>query len=260
MKKIYILAAFALSCLAVNAQENLSLSTYGGTNLQRYANKKMNVTVNRFVFKGWNTISLPFDMTEEQVNDAFGSDCRLEKLAGVENDGAGIKLNFQDCKAEGLKANTPYILHYAGESTSKRIKAENALIEDEEASVSFTAEKTGEVVTFAAANVKTDAKGLYGILAKDNSDASFVNVDDITTGFFATRCYIKLSSGNTTSLSCNHIKAGTITSINDVVTDSEKVNVYSVSGTLVAKNASAQDIANLSKGIYVVKGKKVVVK
>ena len=47
---------------------------------------------------------------------------------------------------------------------------------------------------------------------------------------------------------------------NDVVRANERVNVYNVSGALVSSSASLEDVANLSKGIYVIKGKTVLVK
>ncbi len=254
MKKLFLMAAFALGCISMNAQETLNLSTYQGTNLSKYTGKTLTVTVNRYVFNGWNTISLPFQMTEAQVNEAFGNDCRLERLAGVENDGTNIRLNFQDCKAEGIRANVPYILYYTGETGTKKFKTENVAVLDDAASITFTAEGTGETVTMACAKAKKGAEGLYGILARDNSEATFVNVDDISNGFYATRCYIQLSNGNSTLLTTNHI-SGDVTSINSVAKLGEKVDVYNLSGVKVADN-----INGLQKGIYVVKGKKVMVK
>ena len=94
MKKLLLMAAFALSCIGASAQQTLTLSTYKGTDIKKYAGKKMNVTLNRYVFKGWNTISLPISMSEAEVNATFGSDCKLEKLVGVENNGTGVVLNF----------------------------------------------------------------------------------------------------------------------------------------------------------------------
>lgn len=260
MKKFYTIAALALSSLAANAQQTLNLSTYLGTDLTNYDKKTVAVTVNRYIFNGWNTIALPFNLSTSQIEQVFGADCQVEKLAGVENDGTGIKLNFQDCKAEGIKANTPYILKYTGETGTKTIKAENALVSNATASVSFTVANTGEVVTFAAAKEKKDAKGLYGILAKDNSEASFVNVDNISNGFYATRCYIQISSGNSAMLSSNHIQAGDATDIRTVARDNEIVDVYSVSGSKIASSIKASEVNSLTNGIYVVKGKKVYVK
>ena len=259
MKKLLLTTAFALGCICMNAQETLTLSTYNGTDLSKYTGKTLNVTANRYVFNGWNTISLPFSLTEAQVNETFGDDCKLERLVGVENDGQNIKLNFQACKSEGIKANIPYILYYTGTTGIKKIKAENALITDAPATITFTAEGTGETVTMSCAKHHIQASGLYGIWAKDNADAAFANVDGASNGFYATRCYIQLSNGNSTTLTTNHI-TGDITSISSIVKNGEKVDVYNISGVKVANKINAYEVNRLQKGIYVVKGKKVLVK
>lgn len=260
MRKLYFIAALALASVTANAQKSLSLSTYTGTDIAQYDNQVMNVSVSRYIFNGWNTISLPFDMSAEKVEEVFGTDCRLERLVGVENDGTDIKMNFMDCKKEGIKANVPYILNYQGETTTKTFRVDNALIVNGTPAVSFTVANTGEKVTFSGAKSKLDSKGLYGILAKDNSEASFVNVDNISTGFYATRCFIQVSSGNSAMLNSKHIEGDETTAITSVVKKGEKVDVYNLSGVKVAANASINDVNNLSSGVYVVKGKKVMVK
>jgi hypothetical protein len=260
MKKLYIIALCAISALAANAQQTLNLSTYSGTDLAKYNGQALKVTVSRYVFNGWNTISLPIDVSAAELDATFGSDSKLEKLVGVENDGNGVKLNFQDCKAEGIKANTPYILYYTGEPGTKKFTVDEALVEDSEAEISFTAEGTGETVKMACARKHTDATGLYGVLAKDNSEAKFVNVDGITNGFYATRCYIKLSSGNSTQLTTNHIAAGDVSSISAIAAAGDMVDVYNISGVRVASGIKASDVNRLQKGIYVVNGQKIMVK
>ncbi|MDE5998791.1 MAG: hypothetical protein K2H04_01775 [Bacteroidaceae bacterium] len=259
MKKLLLMTAVALGCISASAQGTLTLNTYKGTDISKYAGKTMNVSVSRYIFNGWNTISLPFSMTEAAVNEAFGKDCKLERLAGVENDGQNIKLNFQNCKSEGLKANVPYILYYTGETGTKKIVTENVAVADDAATLTFTAEGTGETVTMACAKQHKSAEGLYGILAKDNAEAAFVNVNDISSGFYATRCYIQLSNGNSTLLSTNHISDG-VTSINAIAKPDEIIDVYNISGVKVASQIKAAKVNNLQKGIYVVKGKKVLVK
>ena len=260
MKKFYFIAALAVSALTANAQGTLNLSTYSGTNLEKYDGKALNVSVSRYVFNGWNTISLPFNVSTEDLEGIFGSDFKLEKLVGVENDGSNIKLNFQDCKEEGMKANVPYILYFAGEAGTKKLNVSNALIQDEDVSISFTAEGTGETVTMSCAKKQTSAEGLYGVLAKDNAEAKFVNVNDVKNGFYATRCYIQLSSGNSTMLTTNHISADDATSITAIANESDIVDVFNISGVKVASHIKATDVNSLQKGIYVVKGKKVLVK
>ena len=248
------MAAFALGCISASAQETLTLSTYKGTDLAKYDGKTLNVTVSRYVFNGWNTISLPFAMTAAQVDEVFGSDCKLEKLVGVENDGSNVKLNFQNCKSEGIQANTPYILYYTGEDGTKKFTIDNALIVDGVAESVFTAEGTGEKVKMGTAKKQKAAQGLYGILAKDNKKATFVNVDRTSNGFYATRCYVELSSGNSTLLTTNHIEEGEATSIQKIAKPGERVKVYNLSGVKVADS-----IDGLKPGIYVIKGKKVAV-
>ena len=97
--------------------------------------------------------------------------------------------------------------------------------------------------------------GLYGILAKDNAEAQFVSVGNVANGFHATRCCISISNGNTAILKTNHLAAGEVTSIHAVAKANEKVDVYNVSGIKVADNVNG-----LQPGIYIVKGRKVLVK
>ena len=102
---------------------------------------------------------------------------------------------------------------------------------------------------------KTDGAGLYGILARDNAEATFVSADDVTNGFFATRCFVQVSNGNKTPLLTHHIGEGEVTGINNIAVAGERVDVYNVSGVKVADR-----IDGLQPGVYVVKGRKVMVK
>lgn len=62
----------------------------------------------------WNTICLPFAMSEAQVKAAFGSDVQLGNFTGyeVEEDGGGdiigLRMNFSSVTA--IEANHPYII------------------------------------------------------------------------------------------------------------------------------------------------------
>ena len=48
--------------------------------------------------------------------------------------------------------------------------------------------------------------------------------------------------------------------IGEVLADAETADVYTVSGILVKKDAKADDLKGLKKGIYIVNGKKVAIK
>ena len=259
MKKFFLIAAMAALTLGAQAQQKLYLSTYNGTNLAKYDGKVCNVTVQRVVFTGWNTIALPFSMTQEELNDVFGTDCRLERLASVEDNTKGVTLNFIDCKAAGLQANTPYMLYYTGEQGTKRIAKEAEVTNGEAALTFFT--QSGEEVTMAAARTHIEDEGLYGVLARDNSEVKFVSVEgQNTNGFYATRCYIRLSSGNSKQLVAQHLGYGEATSIDAITTSNEMVDVYNAAGVKVATQIPASEVSNMRSGLYIVKGQKVLVK
>lgn len=258
MKKLLVIAAMAALSLGAQAQEKLNLSTYNGTNLAKYDGKMCDVTVNRYIFTGWNTVALPFAMSEQELNDAFGSDCRLERLFNVEdNEMNGVTLNFIDCKKSGLEANTPYMLYYTGEAGNKKIVKQTEVTQGQ-AALTFNTQ-SGEKVTMEGAQTQTDGKGLYGVLARDNSEVRFVSVgEENTTGFYATRCYIRLSSGTSKLLTAQHL--GEPTSINDIARQDELVDVYNTAGAKVASQIRAAEVNHLRPAIYIVKGQKILVK
>ena len=258
MKKIYLIIAMAVSALAVNAQV-LNLSTYNGTDLNKYDGKEYMVNVNRHVFSGWNTLALPFAMSESELNDVFGSDCRLEKLIGAEEVNGKVTLFFQDCKSAGVEANVPYILYYTGETGNAKI-AKNTLIQNVEAVLSYDVKGSSDVVSMVGTKKHFDGNGVYGVLAADNSDAKFVAVDESLNGFYATRCYVRLESGNGKLLATQHLAANEATSINNIVNNKTKVDVYTISGQKVATGINAAQVNKLQPGIYVVNGQKIVVK
>ena len=159
--RTFAVAASMCMASAVSAQ-TLYLSTISGTDVARYDNKTLDVKASRQVFNGWNTICLPFSMTQSQVESLFGTDCVLEELVGIENVGSNIQLNFQACNSEGIKANKPYILHYNGVAENKFIDLEGVRIKDAAASVSFT-DDFGVKVSFCGAKKQMQSGDLYGI-------------------------------------------------------------------------------------------------
>lgn len=258
MKKLFCIIALAGLALTAWAQTPLRLSTYNGTSLTRYDGQQCDVTADRYLFTGWNTISMPFNMTEQEIDDALGMGVKLEKLVAVTQQGTEIVLNFQDCKKEGIKANTPYILYYPGETGTKRLRV-NAQVANNESKVMLTTD-CGVEVTMHGAALKTDGKGLYGILAINNNDANFTTIDNDKSFFYATRCYISIPGEQQFTLTPNHLGAGEITSINEIAATNDIIDVYNVLGVRVAHNVKAGDVNNLAPGIYVVKGRKILVK
>ena len=110
MKKLFLLAVLALGTLSINAQKNVYISTTSGTDVSKYVGQTVNVTIYRQVFNGWNTICLPFSMTSEEIDAAFGAGCKLETLTDVTYDNQNVTLNFSDVKKKGIEAGKPNLL------------------------------------------------------------------------------------------------------------------------------------------------------
>ena len=259
MKRFLLIAALATLTIGVQAQERLFLSTYNGTNLSRYDGKVCTISADRYMFTGWNTISLPFSMNEQELNNAFGTNCRLEKLVSADEAANTVTLNFLDCKDGGIEANTPYMLYYCGETGNVKITKE-AEVTNAPSVITLTT-PTGEVVTMTGAAKHIEADGFYGVLARDNAEVRFVSLNDAATnGFFATRCYIQLSSGTDKILKAQHLGKGDVTSINAIATGDQVVDVFNTAGTKIATHISAAEVSNLRPGLYIVKGQKIIVK
>lgn len=92
---------------------------------------EVNILVKRTIKANqWNTICLPFDMTEEQIYAAFGNDVQLaefdttEKGYTVNNDGS-IEIDFIDTDLEdGLYGNFPYIIKTSSNISQFEVSAQ----------------------------------------------------------------------------------------------------------------------------------------
>ena len=262
MKKVLLTAALAVATMAASAQ-TLYLSTYNGTNIAKFDGLTKDISMTRAVFHGWNTISLPFSLTEAQVCEYFGEDCRLEMFVGVETNANGTTMLFQDVKEQGMQANVPYILYYNGENTSVKMNMAQVLLSNAPATISYT-DMNGMTITMSAAQFSVDSDQKYGILAKDNDEASFVNVADLKTKFYATHCYVQVSNfdeavSTNLVLATRHLAASAeTTAINAIVSSpNELIDVYNEAGQQVAKGMKASQFNTLDKGLYIVKGLKV---
>lgn len=213
----------------------------------------VNVTLKRsMVVNEWNTICLPFALTEDKAKAAFGNDVKIVEL----DEKATVDHNVLSFKASTeITAATPYLIKPS--TVADEYTFENVNITDEAAGYSMTnnydvafkgiyntVDITKDVVefdkTYYAAFLGADNK-IYKAKANGNK----------TKGF---RAYFAIPNGASASALCVVID-GTATSIKNI--DSEVVEsnapVYNLQGQRVNGN-------NLTPGIYVKAGKKFVVK
>lgn len=249
-QQLVIMAACTLFSASAMAQSKaLYLSSVNGSKLSAYDGQTRNVTMYRNVYTGWNTLCLPFDMSAEALDAAFGTSCRLEALKTVTMEDGTFVLNFTDVKAEGVHANVPYLLYFTGENSNVKLQVENAVVHyDATPQVEFSV--AGAKLCFSGANTHIEANGQYGIYVRDNADANFTLVGSETNGFYATRCFIKVDGVSNARFISRH--GNEATAIQQVQNGTETDGVvYGING--VRQNGVQQ-------GMNVVDGKKVLVK
>lgn len=96
------------SDLALSEDETTAPAASSGT---------VNVTVGRTLKGGkWNTIVLPFAMTNDQLKTAFGNDVKLASYEGYTKSGENISVNF--VTSTELAPHTPYIIKVSDDKTS----------------------------------------------------------------------------------------------------------------------------------------------
>ncbi len=261
LKSIAVAVLAIVMCGTVQAQRVIT-NTVNPRDLTVYDGQTIDLSIFRYIYKGWNTICLPISLTEAEVNEIFGDDCRLETLVGVENNGTNTKLNFKDVKPDGLKARTPYILYSNKDNRVCEIRQTEAEVTTGEVRLEFS-DNTGTTVVFGGATEPGSAQGIYGILVKDNATAAFVDATNVASGIRASRCFIELNGGETeNTLFSNHLDYN-MTGVEDItaeIDEDELVDVYNVSGVRIATQLTRSDIDKLGKGVYVIKGQKIWVK
>jgi hypothetical protein len=205
------------------------------------------VTLNR-TLKGnmWNTLCLPFSMDAATLQSTFGSDVKVATFSGVAAD--NTTLNFTSVTS--MDANKPYIIMPATTGTTYTIQNAGTILP------ATSLVQTVGTTTFTA-SYTTDATvpvGSYFI-----SDNRFYKSTSSTQKMKALRAYFTIGTASPAKAYDINVD-GTPTSISLVAPDAaqQSYNVYGINGTLVRRGATS--LSNLPKGIYLVNGKKMVVK
>jgi hypothetical protein len=104
----------------------------------------------------------------------------------------------------------------------------------------------------------TDIKSAQKIYALKN-DAVAADMTLCSDSIPALRSYIQLDELNTNTL---NIQLGEVNGIHNISEDAIKAlfNVYSINGQIVKANTSRSSLINLPKGLYIINGKKVLIK
>lgn len=214
----------------------------------------VNISLNRKLVKGaWNTICLPFDVSEAQAKSAFGADVRI---AALNAESKGNTLVFDNKTTEGIKASMPYLIMPSEVNADDKYEFYNVSIKPENAAPA-AAVKTSSGFAFKGIYNKVD---ITQDINNSESYAAFLGANNTlfkaksgstTKGF---RAYFVIP--NSTGASALRVvvdgNATSIKNINCGVVESDDA-VYNLQGQRV-------DARSLMPGLYIKAGKKFVVR
>ena len=132
------------------------------------AAEAVNVRVLRTInANSWSTICLPFEMTETQTKEAFGSDVLLADFTGYETEEdddeniVGITVNFEPVTA--IEANHPYIIKVSSPVTEFSVEGVDIAPEEEptKAAVKRTKKQWSEMIGTYVAGTTIEEQMLF---------------------------------------------------------------------------------------------------
>lgn len=232
----------------------------------------------RRTFNGskWNSLVLPVSLTEEQFHEAFGSGARLSEMDCVTTEGNNRIINFKTVQASDdgiyLKENIPYIIYIEEAETEKHPADEQyESIEDgvvqgpiyivnSGVDYQMTNNKNTEIKVTSEKTPKLSYLGSYVSNQRLPIDCYiFSNGNLFHTSkeytMKAYRCWIDYQTDDDTPLakfSVNNTATG-IDCITDNIENADS-HIYNISGQEI------ENTDNLPEGIYIINGKKLIIK
>lgn len=203
------------------------------------------ITLNRtLVANKWNTLCVPFAISEEEIKANFGEGTLVEKLDAVN----GNTVNFAD--ATSIEAGMPYLIKPTVAGTTYTFNGK-------EVSADAPKAEGNADVTFQGIYSPTDITNNGTVKAAgvtEDGKVLFVNPGSKTKAF---RCFFTISDNASITPAMLKVSIkGVETAINSIVMGNSNATdnaVYNLQGQRVNGNS-------LTKGIYIKNGKKFAVK
>ncbi len=209
----------------------------------------VDVKVKRTIKPGeWNTLVLPFDLSETQVTSIFGPDVQLANYVDydvVEEGGkvVGIQVNFE--KATSITAHKPCLIQVVDPISQFTVDGVNITKNDEP--------------------FNNAMRGTYDSNTTVPANSIFLNGNSFwyskgATKMKAFRAYFKFSDVldevESASAKIRFSIDEESTSIEGIATADTTAEVFTLQGI----SLGVQDVQSLPQGIYIIEGKKVIVK
>lgn len=199
-----------------------------------------------FSANSWNSLCVPFAISDDEVKTQFGNDAKVAKFTGA----TATTLEFSTCT--GIEAGKPYLVYIPEGATQPEYFTFKG--------VSHFAGTPTDVVQQGSTNEKTTFHGyFYKSTAPKGSYVLRMNLvyhlvsDMAIKGFRA----VLIDGTNATRVFTQWSLDGTTTGIGNIdATVIQRFNVYNTNGQMVRHAATSLD--DLPHGVYIVNGKKVI--
>lgn len=210
-----------------------------------------NVTFNRTFSKGWNTFVAPFPVTKKQLGYE-----KANTLASISTSAGWLK--FEDVADETLEANKPYLLYYSADKTLKEFYYGGEVLSTT-GDVKATVAGQGGAKVSMVGNYNPKSSIVVGnyLLTELSGEDVIVKAGSKAT-VDATKCYFTFENvADPTALSVKF--GGDVTGMGNVVAEetAPRANgVYNLQGVKLSNGS----VEGLPAGLYIVNGRKVLVK
>lgn len=230
----------------------------------------------RRTFNGgkWNSLVLPVSLTKEQFHEAFGIGAQLSEIDCVTTEGNNRIINFKTVQADDgiyLKENTPYII-YIDEAETEKHPADEQYQSIEDGVVKGPIYIVNSGVNYQMKNdkstkieVPSKTPGLSYLGSYVSNQRLPIDCYIFSNGNLfhtskkyemkAYRCWIVYQTDDDTPLakfSVNNTATG-IDCITDNIENADS-HIYNISGQKI------ENTDNLPEGIYIINGKKLIIK
>lgn len=223
--------------LTINPSTSLEVSNATGLT---------NVVMNRTFAAGWNTYCMPFDYNLSSLN----AEAKAQEFVSSN----GNSLTFEAVNDGVLKANVPYLVYFPVETTVGTTEAPRYFVTNVASYQPTSVEHSG--FTFVGNyEANKSMQGLYGVASE--GDVQKIMLGTAGSTLPATCAYFSTKNMNANGLRIC-FDGGEVTGINQVngAQAQSAGAVYNLQGIKVSNHGTN----NLPAGLYIMQGKKVIVK
>lgn len=224
--------------LTINPSETLEVSNATGLT---------NVVMNRTFAAGWNTYCMPFDYNLSSLS----AEAKAQEFVSSN----GYSLTFEAVNDGVLKANVPYLVYFPAETTVGTTEEPLYFVTNVASYQPTSVEHNG--FTFVGNyEAGKSMEGLYGVASE--GDVQKIMLGTAASTLPATCAYFTAPNGQNANGLRICFDGGEVTGINQVngAQAQSAGAVYNLQGIKVSNHGTN----NLPAGLYIMQGKKVIVK